>query len=66
MKPKSLWMTALATLFLAAFISGCKKDDSEVSDGLRPIVISTDPANLASGVPLDNTITATFNQAMDL
>lgn len=43
MKPKSLWMTTLATLFLAAFISGCKKDDLDVPDGVRPIVISTDP-----------------------
>ncbi len=65
MKTKRLWMFALATLFLAAFISGCKKDNSEVPDGVRPIVTSTDPVNLASGVPLDKTITATFNKPMD-
>ena len=58
-------MTALATLFLAAFISGCKKDDFVVTDGVCPIVISTDPANLATGVPLDKIITATFNEPMD-
>ena len=58
-------MFALATLFLAAFISGCKKDNSEVPDGVRPIVTSTDPVNLASGVPLDKTITAIFNKPLD-
>lgn len=65
MKTKRIWMFALATLFLAAFISGCKKDNSEVPDGVRPIVTSTDPVNLASGVPLDKTITAIFNKPLD-
>jgi hypothetical protein len=65
MKTKRLWITALATLFLAVFMSGCKKDNFVVTDGVCPIVISTDPANLATGVPLDKIITATFNEPMD-
>jgi hypothetical protein len=65
MKTKRLWITALATLFLAAFISGCKKDNFVVTPGLCPVVISTDPTNLATGVPLDKIVTATFNEPMD-
>jgi hypothetical protein len=65
MKTKRLWITALATLFLAAFISGCKKDNFVATNGVCPIVISTDPANLATFVPLDKILTATFNEPMD-
>ena len=32
---------------------------------LSPVVITTDPLNNATGVPLNKTITATFNMAMD-
>ena len=32
---------------------------------LSPVVISTDPANNATGVPLNKTVTATFNMQMD-
>ena len=33
--------------------------------GIRPIVISTDPANNATGVPLNKAISATFNMPMN-
>jgi hypothetical protein len=33
--------------------------------GSVPLVVSTDPANTATGVPLNKKITATFNQVMD-
>ncbi|WP_310560483.1 Ig-like domain-containing protein [Flavobacterium sp.] len=33
--------------------------------GLRPIVVSTDPANNATGVPLNKAISATFNMPMN-
>src|SRR5665811_508506 len=33
--------------------------------GVSPTVISTNPANLATGIPLDRVITATFSTAMD-
>jgi hypothetical protein len=33
--------------------------------GSVPVVVSTDPANTATGVPLNKKITATFNQVMD-
>ena len=65
MKTKSFWMTAAAVFFMAAFLSGCKKDTFVATEGVCPLVISTDPANLATGVPLDKIITATFNEPMN-
>ena len=58
-------MTAIAAFFLAALIGGCKKDDFVEINVLCPLVISTDPANLATNVPLDKVITATFNKPMN-
>ena len=65
MKTKRLWMTVLATLFLAAFIGGCMKDDFVEVTGLCPLVVSTDPVSAATGVPLDKIVTATFNKNMN-
>lgn len=65
MKTKRLYMTAIAALFLAVFFTGCKKDDYVEISGVCPLVISTDPENLATGVPLDKVMTATFNQSMN-
>jgi hypothetical protein len=65
MKTKKLWMTALATIFLSVFFTNCKKDDFVAVDGVCPLVITTDPVNLATGVPLDKIITATFNEPMN-
>nr|NQU90406.1 Ig-like domain-containing protein [Bacteroidota bacterium] len=65
MKTKRLWMTSVAVIFLAVLITNCRKDDFVTIDGVCPLVISTDPANLATGVPLDKIITATFNEQMD-
>src|SRR5450759_2183126 len=64
-KRKRLWKTAIAALFLAALIGGCKKDDFVEINGVCPVVISTDPENEATGVPLDKIITATFNEPMN-
>ena len=65
MKTKRLWISALATIILAAFISGCKKDNFVPVEGICPQVISTDPLDLATGVPLDKIITVTFNEPMN-
>jgi len=61
---KRLWMTAIAALSLAAFIGGCKDENVEII-GVCPAVVSTSPANVATGVPLDKIITVTFNEAMN-
>ncbi len=63
MKMKNLWTVAVAFL-LAAFIGGCKDDNVE-KIGLCPIVVSTNPAPSATEVALDQTITITFNEAMN-
>jgi hypothetical protein len=57
----------LTTLVLVAvvLIAGCKKDDFVEVPGVCPLVISTDPANLATGIPLNKVITVTFNENMN-
>lgn len=64
-KQKYLLLTAFAALSLAAIIPGCKKNDDVQVDGVCPLVISTDPANGATGVALNKVITITFNEAMN-
>jgi uncharacterized repeat protein (TIGR02543 family) len=63
MEPKKL-LTTLA-LVSVVLIAGCKKDNFVETTGVCPIVISTVPANLATGVPLTQVITATFNVKMN-
>src|SRR3989304_3717372 len=65
-KRRKLLMTAIAALFLAAFISGCRKDDYVEIDGLCPIVVSTNPTANATNVPFDQIVTVTFNENMNL
>ncbi len=62
---KILLLTAFATILMAAFLGGCKKDDFVQVDGVCPLVISTDPANLETGVALNKIITVTFNEKMN-
>jgi hypothetical protein len=64
-KGKGLWMTAVTAIFMAALIGGCKKDKYVETVGVCPLVVSTDPANLATGVPLDQIVNATFNEEMN-
>ena len=64
-KEKGLLITTIAALFIAAFLGGCRKDKFVENPGVCPLVVSTDPANLATGVPLDKTIMVTFNEPMN-
>jgi hypothetical protein len=64
MKTRKLWMTAIATLLMAAFIGGCRDENVETV-GVCPLVVSTNPANLETGVPRNQVITVTFNEAMN-
>lgn len=63
MKTKNLLLT-LAMVFIA-FFSGCAEDDFVETVGVCPVVISTIPANGALGVPFNQIISATFNEAMN-
>jgi hypothetical protein len=64
MKKRKLWMTTIAALFLVAFIGSCSDENVEVT-GVCPVVVSTNPANLAVNVPLNQTLTVVFNEAMN-
>ncbi|WOK04194.1 Ig-like domain-containing protein [Imperialibacter roseus] len=59
-----LWTSALTALFFAVLIVGCK-DENEGIVGLCPVIVSTDPVGGAVNVPLDQVISATFNEAMN-
>ncbi len=63
MKIKVLFMTL--TLILVVLISGCKKNDYQAKVGVCPLVISTIPANGAVKVPLNQVVSATFNETMN-
>ena len=64
-KRKRLWLATIAALTLfITFMGGCKDDNVEII-GVCPLVISTNPANLAANVPLNQIITVTFNEAMN-
>lgn len=54
----------IALVMIVIFI-GCKKDDFEPVIGLCPIVVSTIPANGATGVALNQDITVYFNTEMN-
>src|SRR5665647_1880217 len=63
MKMKVLFMTL--SLILVVLISGCKKNDYQATVGVCPIVVSTIPAPGAVGVPLNQVVSATFNEKMN-
>jgi len=63
MDPKKLLTTL--TIVSVVLIAGCKKDDFVETIGVCPEVISTSPANAATGVFLDKIVTATFNENMN-
>jgi hypothetical protein len=60
---QKLCATAIAALFLATF-TGCEDKNVEIV-GVCPAVISTNPTNGATLVPLDQIITMTFNEGMN-
>jgi Ice-binding-like/Bacterial Ig-like domain len=56
----------LIVLLMVVFSAGCKKVIEETGlVGICPIVVSTSPANNATGVGINTTIAATFNEAME-
>jgi hypothetical protein len=57
-------LTTLAIVSVV-LIAGCKKDDFVEVIGVCPAVISTSPVNVASGVPLNKIVTATFSKKMN-
>ncbi len=65
-KSKRLWIAAIVSFFsLVVLIGGCKKDDYVEIVGVCPVVESTNPVNGATAVPLNQIVTATFNEEMN-
>ena len=65
MKKKKLWVALIAIFIVAIVTTNCKKDEYEEITGECPIVVSTSPANLETGVILEKIITVTFNTKMN-
>jgi hypothetical protein len=62
----SLWF--MASLFIVVIAAGCgskHNGSSAIPDTTRPTVISVNAANLATNVPINRKITATFSEAMN-
>ncbi|MHB1921314.1 MAG: Ig-like domain-containing protein [Chitinophagaceae bacterium] len=56
----------LFLLLLVGFASGCQKVTEQIGlVGVCPQVISTNPANQATGIGLNQTVQATFNEPMN-
>jgi uncharacterized repeat protein (TIGR02543 family) len=53
------------TIAMVVLMSGCKKDEYQAKVGLCPLVVSTIPADKAVNVPLNQVVSATFNEKMD-
>ena len=64
-KSKTLWTSTIFAFLLLGLIGSCKKDNFVETKGLCPVVITTNPLNLATSVPLNQIITATFNEKMN-
>src|ERR1700682_1860641 len=59
LKVRKIWIPAF---LLAVLVGGCGREQTGF---VAPTVISTNPANLATGVPVTQIVTATFNNAMN-
>lgn len=55
----------MLSLMMIVLFAGCEKDDYQETIGICPLVVSTDPADGDTNVPLDKVITVTFNEAMN-
>jgi ribulose 1,5-bisphosphate synthetase/thiazole synthase len=63
-----IYMKKLLTTFVVASVvmfAGCKKDDFTAKLGKCPLVVSTNPTNNATNVPVNQVVTATFNEQMN-
>jgi len=56
---------AAFAIVILVLLAGCKKDDFVETVGVCPEVISTIPANTATGVPINQIISVTFNEKMN-
>src|ERR1035437_4642694 len=62
---KTRKLLAAFALISVVLITGCKKDTYLAKVGVCPLVASTIPANGAIGIPLNQVVSATLNEAMN-
>ena len=65
MKTKKLKLLVFLALASVVFITGCKKDNYEAKVNVCPLVVSTIPTDKAINVPLNQVVSATFNEKMN-
>ena len=62
---KKLRLLAIIAVASVVSFTSCKTDDYEAKVGVCPLVVSTIPIDKAIDVPLNQVISATFNEKMD-
>jgi len=62
---KKLRLLTTLAIVSVIFFAGCKKDEYKATVGVCPLVVSTIPADKAIDVPLNQIVTATFNEKMN-
>lgn len=55
----------LAAFVIIGLIAGCGREQTPIPPGNVPTVVSTNPLNGATVVPINQKIAAAFNQAMN-
>lgn len=63
-KKNRYWLTALIAIVMTITVASCEDEDIGII-GTCPEIESTNPANLQTGVPFDQVITATFKEVVD-
>ncbi len=62
---KKLRLLTILAIVTIIFFAGCKKDEYKATVGVCPLVVSTIPADKAVDVPLNQIVSATFNEKMN-
>ena len=62
---KKLRLLTILAIVTVIFFAGCKKDEYKATVGVCPLVVSTIPTDKAIDVPLNQIVSATFNEKMN-
>ena len=62
---KKLKLLTTLAIVSVIFFAGCKKDEYKATVGVCPLVVSTIPVDKAVNIPLNQIVSATFNEKMN-
>ncbi len=62
---KKLRLLTILAIVSVIFFAGCEKDEYKATIGVCPLVVSTIPTDKAVDVPLNQIVSATFNEKMN-